>query len=84
MTTPNTAMTRNWEGAPLHSGIDPILRLPTILALTGLSKGWVNNNVRSGDFPPPLKLGEKAIGWRASAIQNWLDSRPVAKTGGAV
>jgi len=31
---------------------------------------------RQGLFPKRLRLGPNRIGWRESAIRDWLDSRP--------
>jgi prophage regulatory protein len=28
-----------------------------------------------GTFPKPVKLGKRAVGWRASDIAAWLESR---------
>ena len=31
----------------------------------------------NGDaFPRPRKLGKRAVGWLATDIQNWIESRP--------
>ena len=30
-------------------------------------------------FPEPLKIGPKAIRWRADEIQKWVESRPRAR-----
>jgi len=31
-----------------------------------------------GEFPAPVKLGARAVGWRRSDIEAWLESRPAA------
>lgn len=59
----------------LPEGIDPVLRMPTVTASVALSKGAILQGVKLGTFPAPIKLGPKAIGWRMSAIKNWLDTR---------
>ena len=56
--------------------IDPMLRPLEVMARTGLSRTTLWRRVRAGTFPPPLSLGENAIGWPASAIDEWLTSRP--------
>ncbi|WP_419166415.1 helix-turn-helix transcriptional regulator [Candidatus Palauibacter sp.] len=58
-----------------------ILRTPEVLELTAISRTTLWRRVRSGDFPPPLKLGgpdSKAVGWRRDDVEAWLDSRPSA------
>ena len=53
-----------------------IIRLPDVISLTKLSRSSVYALIKSGSFPPPIKLSQRAIGWRQDAITNWLDSRP--------
>lgn len=53
-----------------------ILRLPAVLQATGLSKASVYLGIRKGIFPPPVKLGERAVGWPESTIADWVKSRP--------
>jgi prophage regulatory protein len=31
-----------------------------------------------GDFPRPVRLGKRAVGWRESDLQDWLASREQA------
>lgn len=64
-----------YGGISLPSGVDPVMRLPAVIATVGMSRGWVLANVREGNFPAPIKLGAKAIGWRSSAICEWLRTR---------
>ncbi len=55
--------------------IDPIHRIPSVKTLTGLSRSTIYRQIQAGKFPAPIKLGERASGWRQSAIEAWLDSR---------
>lgn len=55
--------------------IDEILRLPRILAVTGMGRSWIYHAVRDGRFPAPVRLGARAVGWKRSDVQAWLDSR---------
>ncbi len=52
-----------------------ILRLKAVRALTGLSRSTVWRLCRRSEFPQPLKLTKRLIGWRAGEVLNWLDSR---------
>lgn len=54
---------------------NPILRLPEVRAATGLSRSTIYSAVRHSEFPPPVKLGARAVGWRADEIVRWLESR---------
>ena len=53
-----------------------MLRVPEVLARTGLSRTTIWRRIRAGTFPAPIELGENSIGWPASAITEWLEDRP--------
>lgn len=55
--------------------MDRILRLPDVIAATGLSRVSIWRKEKSGVFPARLRLGPNAVGWRASQIQQWLEDR---------
>ena len=55
---------------------DPMLRPPQVVRRTGLSRTTIWRRVRAGKFPAPTVLGVNAIGWPASAIDEWLAARP--------
>lgn len=53
-------------------GIDPILRFPEVLALTGArSRQTIYNWVENNTFPKPVKIGPNAIGWLKSECEEW-------------
>jgi prophage regulatory protein len=52
-----------------------IWRKPRVLRTISMGKTWLHEEVRAGRFPPPVKLGHRAVGWRASDVLDWLDSR---------
>ena len=65
-----------------HLPDEAIVRLPTVLALFPVSDGQVWRMVREGNFPSPVKLADRAIGWKAGAIREFLrKDRPVAEVG---
>ena len=49
-----------------------ILRLPNILARTGLSRSTIYQRVSDGVFPKPVSLGGRAVGWIESEVEEWL------------
>ncbi|MYK69064.1 MAG: AlpA family transcriptional regulator [Gammaproteobacteria bacterium] len=57
---------------------DRILRPREVCRAIGLSRTTLWRRVRDGQFPKPLRQGPNAVGWRASAIDEWLDSREAA------
>ena len=52
-----------------------ILRLQAVIARTGLSRSTIYSKVKKGEFPSPVNLGERAVGWLDSEIESWLESR---------
>jgi len=54
---------------------DRILRRKDVELLTGLSRSTIYRHVSAGTFPAPIKLTERLIGWRESAISGWVESR---------
>lgn len=52
-----------------------ILRLPTVKAITGLSRSTIYLRVAQGNFPKPVSLGSRAVGWVDSEIADWVTQR---------
>lgn len=55
---------------------EDIWRLPRVLAVTGMGRSWVYKAISDGHFPAPVRLGHRAVGWRRSEVEAWLQSRP--------
>lgn len=52
-----------------------ILRLPAVTARTGLARSTIYLRVSEGTFPPPVRLGARAVGWVEAEIEDWLNCR---------
>ncbi|SEG55825.1 transcriptional regulator, AlpA family [Bryocella elongata] len=52
-----------------------ILRLPAVMAATGLRTTTIYMRMRDGSFPKAVSLGGKSVGWRAREIDAWCASR---------
>ncbi|MGD9851201.1 MAG: helix-turn-helix transcriptional regulator [Nitrospirales bacterium] len=52
-----------------------ILRLPAVMARTGLSRSTIYLRVSEGCFPTPISLGGRAVGWIEAEIQAWLENQ---------
>ena len=52
-----------------------ILRLPEVSQATGLSRSTIYRLVQTGNFPPPLKLTTRTIGWYSTDIDTWISAR---------
>jgi prophage regulatory protein len=51
------------------------LRLPGVLALTGLKKTTLYMLIKDGKFPPSLVLTARTRAWRSDEVQAWIDER---------
>lgn len=52
-----------------------VLRLPGVKAKTGLGRTSIYGMMKTGDFPAPISLGARAVGWLSSDIDAWIQSR---------
>ncbi|ARU26062.1 AlpA family transcriptional regulator [Cellvibrio sp. PSBB006] len=52
-----------------------IIRLSEVLARTGLARSTVYKYVGEGRFPKPVSLGDRAVGWVESEVQDWVLAR---------
>ncbi|HGM6757417.1 TPA: helix-turn-helix transcriptional regulator [Serratia marcescens] len=50
-----------------------LIRLPEVLNKTGFCKAWIYRLISRGDFPAPVKIGERAIAFIESEIDEWID-----------
>jgi len=66
---------------PFTGGLDGFIFSDGLRALVPYSRVQIHRLVRSGQFPPPYKIGEseRTLAWKASDIKAWIDSRPLAK-----
>lgn len=56
----------------------PIIRLPELIKLVCLCKGSIYRGIKIGEFPAPVKLTQRAVGWRREDVLKWIDSRQKA------
>ena len=52
-----------------------IWRKPRVLSTIGMGNTWLYDAITKGEFPVPVKLGVRAVGWRRSDVENWLATR---------
>jgi prophage regulatory protein len=52
-----------------------ILRLPAVMARTGLSRSTIYLWMSQQRFPQAIPLGEHSVGWLDSDIYGWLQAR---------
>ena len=55
-----------------------ILRLKDVQARIQLSRSSIYSKMAAGDFPAPISLGRRAVGWLESEVTSWIRSRVVS------
>ena len=51
---------------------DRVLRLKAVLDRTGLSRSTLYRKVERGEFSHQIKIAQRCVGWRQSAVEEWL------------
>ena len=52
-----------------------IIRRKTLEAKLGLSCSTIYALMAKGKFPRPVKLGNRAVGWKSEDIKRWVEER---------
>ncbi len=58
-----------------------ILRLPEVIAKTGLSRSTIYSQISKGAFPKGVPIGEHARGWLNHEVDAWIESRVALRNG---
>ena len=53
-----------------------LLTRPEVETRTGLSCSSIYRLMSEGDFPKPLKIGQRAVRWRSKDLEAYLENRP--------
>jgi prophage regulatory protein len=56
-----------------------ILRLREVEQRCGLKRSRIYESISEGDFPQPVHLTNRAVGWVASEIESWIEARISAR-----
>ena len=55
-----------------------LLRRRQVEQLVQLSRSTIYAAVKAGTFPAPVRIGARAVAWRRTALEVWLEARPLA------
>ncbi len=56
-----------------------LVRMKELSSIVGYKPWSIYRLIRLGNFPRPVKLGQRAVAWRESDISDWIDSREVTE-----
>lgn len=59
-----------------NDSLDRLVKLPEACTITAKGRTSFLEAVSAGDIPPPLRIGKRAVAWRLSELNAWIDSRP--------
>lgn len=51
---------------------DARLKIQTVTQLTGMSPSTIRRKVAAGDFPQPVRYGQRCTRWIAGQVTDWL------------
>lgn len=57
---------------------DALLKIQTVISVTGLSESSIRRKVADGKFPIPIKDGTRCTRWVAGDVTNWLRAKVAA------
>jgi len=52
---------------------DRFMRWREVVKVTGRPRSSLQRDIQDGRFPPPVKIGPRAVGWRLSTVVNWMN-----------
>lgn len=67
--------TTTFEQRPAADPVRLFARLPTVIQATGLGRSTIYRLIADGAFPPPVRLGPRAVAWRWADLDRWSRSR---------
>ena len=61
----------------LKSGFH-VIRIEALCRRLSLSRSWIYQQIALDNFPRPIALGSRAVGWLESEIDAWVEQRVIA------
>lgn len=52
-----------------------VLKKPVVLKIVGVTRTTLQTMIENKEFPAPIRLSARAIGWIDTEVQGWLDSK---------
>ena len=56
-----------------------LLRLSSVEERTAQKRSSIYAGVKSGNFPPPVRLSARAVAWRSEDVDRWIAERTTAR-----
>ena len=52
-----------------------LLRATEVEKMVGFKRQWIHRLIKQDRFPQPIRIGPRAVRWRADEIEVWIDSK---------
>lgn len=60
-----------------NSTLEPLIYTKAqLVVVLGIGKSAIDDMRRAGDFPDPMLLGGRKLGWPVESIKEWINNRP--------
>jgi prophage regulatory protein len=79
--TPPTTKPRTKQRTAIITGGEALLPLPTVIAMTGLSRTVIYDRMARGEFPRPIQIGGHRVAWLKSEVEKWIEDTIKATRG---
>lgn len=56
-----------------------IIKLPAVIAMTGLSRSAIYAKIKEKKFPQQIHLSVRSCGWLSEEIESWIAQRAKAR-----
>jgi len=67
------------EARDERAALDRFLRLGKVCEVVGVRKSCLYDMIARKEFPAPVKLGARAVGWSEREILDWQTARRAAR-----
>ncbi len=61
-----------------HTDQLELIRLNTVIRLTGLSRSGIYQKISNGEFSQQVNIGTRAVAWIASEVHDWIRDQIMA------
>jgi len=61
---------------PKYTEYSQLIRLATVVAMTGLGRSSIYKMEADGRFPDRVRLTNRSIAWPREQVEEWMRSRP--------
>jgi prophage regulatory protein len=83
---PNMKMFKAQPGLPMNDAINSsqpsnddgavlLLRIATVVRITGLGRSTIYRLMADDQFPAPVRVTSRLVAWRRADLQCWVDSK---------